>query len=426
MQTKNFNLSDFKYKALSLANTFDVCCLLDSNGFDDKYSKFDLLIAFGCKDKLEINQNEDSFVALKKFREVNRDWIFGGLSYELKNEIEDLDSKNNDSLNFPNLFFFAPLHLIIIKDNNLQIISPNAENILNLIDETDVKEASIHPQVNIKARLSKVDYQKIFLDIKNEISLGNIYETNFCMEFYDDHCEISPIDIFKKLNVKSPTPFANFLKWNDKYIISATPERFLAKRNQKIISQPIKGTAKRSENTLEDAEIKKRLYHHPKERQENVMIVDLVRNDLTKFAVKGTVKVEELFGVYSFTQVHQMVSTVVCEIDNKTDNIDVVKSCFPMGSMTGAPKIKAMQLMDSFENSKRGMYAGTIGYFDDQNDFDFNVIIRSILYNSSSKYLSFHVGSAITYDAEPEKEYEECLLKIKAILEVLGNRKGDL
>ena len=421
MQTTLPNVSDFKYKALSLANTFDVCCFLDSNGFDDKYSKFDLLIAFGCKDKLEVNSNEDSFKDLKDFRKVNKDWIFGGLSYELKNEIEELNSKNLDSLNFPNLFFFAPLHLIIIKGNNLQIISPDPKNILKLIDEIAIEENSINTKVNIKNRLSKADYQKKILAIKNEISLGNIYETNFCMEFYDDWCVISPLDIFKKLNIKSPTPFANFFKWDNKYIISATPERFLAKRNQKIISQPIKGTAKRSEDSLEDAEIKKQLYHHPKERQENVMIVDLVRNDLTKFATKGTVKVEELFGVYSFKQVHQMVSTVTCEVDKKTDNIDVIKSCFPIGSMTGAPKVKALQLMDYYENSKRGMYAGAIGYFDDQNDFDLNVIIRSILYNSSNNYLSFHVGSAITHDAEPEKEYEECLLKMKAILEVLSD-----
>ncbi len=421
MQTTLFNLPDFKHKALSLANTFDICCFLDSNGFTDPYSKFDLLIAFGTKDLLEINLNDDSFSALKKFRNTNNDYIFGGLSYELKNEIEDLNSKNQDSLNFPSLFFFAPLHLLIIKDNILQIISADEKNILKLIDDTIVEEDLNDLEVNLKARLAKPDYKKTFLEIKNEISLGNIYETNFCMEFYDDNCTISPVDIFKKLNTKSPTPFANFFKWKDKYIISATPERFLAKRNQKIISQPIKGTAKRSENIIEDSKIKQNLYHHPKERQENVMIVDLVRNDLTKFAIKGTVSVEELFGVYSFKQVHQMISTVVCEIDYRTDNIDVIKSCFPMGSMTGAPKIKAMQLMDHYENSKRGMYAGAIGYFDNENDFDFNVIIRSILYNSTNNYLSFHVGSAITNDAEPEKEYEECLLKMKAILEVLSN-----
>lgn len=421
MHTKISNLSEFKYKALSYANTFDICCFLDSNGFNDKYSKFDLLIAFGAKETLELNLDKDSFDKLKKFRVKNDNWIFGGLSYDLKNEIEDLNSQNKDGLNFPDIFFFAPLHLVILKNNHLQIISNDSDNIFNQINETDIKEVSHFPKVNIKARLSKEDYLLKFLEIKNEIRLGNIYETNFCMEFYDDDCSISPTEVFKKLNLKSPTPFANFFKWKDKCIISATPERFLAKRKQKIISQPIKGTAKRSADNLEDNEIKNQLYLHPKERQENVMIVDLVRNDLTKLAIKGTVKVEELFGIYSFKQVHQMVSTVICEIDYKTENIDVIKSCFPMGSMTGAPKIKAMQLMDNFENSKRGIYSGAIGYFDDENDFDFNVIIRSILYNSSNNYLSFHVGSAITHEAEAEKEYEECLLKIKAILEVLSS-----
>ena len=231
---------------------------------------------------------------------------------------------------------------------------------------------------------------------------------------------IDPLSIFLKLNEISPNPFTAFFKVKDKYVISASPERFLAKRGNKLISQPIKGTSKRYADTNEDEQSKQTLRAHSKELQENVMIVDLVRNDLTKSAKAGTVNTEELFGIYSFNQVHQMISTVVCELRDDISEVQAIKNTFPMGSMTGAPKISAMQLMEQYERTKRGVYSGAIGYFGPDGDFDFNVVIRTLLYNHSEKYLSFHVGSAITYHADPAKEYEECLLKAQAILEVLG------
>lgn len=194
----------------------------------------------------------------------------------------------------------------------------------------------------------------------------------------------------------------------------------MAKRGNKLISQPIKGTAKRGVNEVEDEALKQELRTQAKELQENVMIVDLVRNDLTRSAKQGTVKTEELYTIHSFKQVHQMISTVVCELRDDIGAVEAIKNTFPMGSMTGAPKFSAMQLMEQYELTKRGVYSGAIGYFDPDNDFDFNVVIRSLLYNSAENYLSFHAGSAITYHADPEKEYDECLLKAKAIMEVLG------
>jgi len=256
--------------------------------------------------------------------------------------------------------------------------------------------------------------------IKQHISRGDIYVTNFCQEFFAEHAEIDPLATFLKLNTISPNPFGGFFKWKDNYILSASPERFLAKRGSKLISQPIKGTAKRGKTLAEDEAIKQQLRTHTKELQENVMIVDLVRNDLTKSAKPGTVKTEELFGIYSFNQLHQMISTVVCELQDGLSAIDTIRHSFPMGSMTGAPKISAMRLMEQYERSKRGVYSGAMGYFSPDNDFDFNVVIRTLLYNSAKKYLSFHTGSAITYHANAEQEYEECLLKAKAILEALG------
>jgi len=420
MQVTIQNIDDFKRKALAFANQFDVCCLLDSNNYHDSYSKFDLLFAIDYSDKIETKKVNNSFELLEAFKLKNKGWLFGGLGYDLKNEIEDLNSKNDDFLNFPDLFFFAPKHILVLKGNDLKIISDDANNIWSQIKDTNIEKSNSSAKCDIKCRFSKADYIQTLGDIKTEISKGNIYETNFCMEFYAENATINPNLIFQQLNSISPTPFANYFKWFDKFIISATPERFLSKRGNKLISQPIKGTAKRSENQKEDEQIKVDLVNHPKEQQENVMIVDLVRNDLTKSAKKGTVSVEELFGIYSFKQVHQMISTVVCEIKEGLSSVDVLKNTFPMGSMTGAPKISAMLLMDNYERSQRGIYSGAVGYFSPEDDFDFNVIIRTILYNETEKYLSFHVGSAITYYADAEKEYEECLLKIKAILEVLN------
>ena len=420
MQVTIHDVDDFKRKALAFSNQFEICCLLDSNQYQDPYSKFDLLFAIDYIDKIETKKVNNSFEQLEAFKLKNRGWLFGGLGYDLKNEIEDLTSKNEDHLNFPDLFFFAPKHLLILKGNQLEIVSDDAENIWFQLQNSVKEPANSSAKSEIKCRFSKADYIQTLEEIKTEISKGNIYETNFCIEFYAENMVINPSEIFQQLNLVSPTPFANYFKWFDKYIISATPERFLSKRGNKLISQPIKGTAKRSANHEEDEQIKNDLGNHPKEQQENVMIVDLVRNDLTKSAKKGTVTVEELFGIYSFKQVHQMISTVVCQIKDEVTSVEALKNAFPMGSMTGAPKIKAMLLMDHYERSQRGIYSGAVGYFSPEGDFDFNVIIRTILYNETEKYLSFHVGSAITYYANAENEYEECLLKIKAILEVLS------
>jgi para-aminobenzoate synthetase component 1 len=247
---------------------------------------------------------------------------------------------------------------------------------------------------------------------------------NFCQEFFSENAYVDPLSVYHNLTNISPTPFAGFFKLGGKYILSATPERFLSKRGNILTSQPIKGTAKRSLDVDEDLRIKADLKNSKKEQAENVMIVDLVRNDLTKSAVKGTVKVDELFGIYTFPQVHQMISSISCELSPDVHFIDAIKNTFPMGSMTGAPKLRAMQLIDEYERSKRGAYSGSFGYIDPSGDFDFNVVIRSILYNTDTAYLSFQVGGAITYESDAEKEYEECLVKASAIMKVLTEVLG--
>jgi para-aminobenzoate synthetase component 1 len=409
----------FKQKALQWASSFDVFSLLDSNNFIDPYAKFDTVIAIGAKDELTANAG-NAFEQLEQFRKKHQCWLTGFLGYDLKNEIENLSSSNIDHLNFPDLYFFVPQYLVIIRGNAIEIIADNPQQAFEIIGQQTIHFNSGLPALNIQSRVSKKEYINIVSKIKEHINRGDIYVTNFCQEFFAEEAEIDPLAVFLKLNEVSPNPFSAFFKWKDNYILCASPERFLAKRGDKLISQPIKGTAKRGENVAEDEHIKQQLRNHAKELQENVMIVDLVRNDLTRSAKKGTVKTEELFGVYSFKQVHQMISTVVCELKDGISPVQAIKNSFPMGSMTGAPKVSAMQLMEQYEQSRRGVYSGAIGYFSPDNDFDFNVVIRTLLYNQKSKYLSFHAGSAITYHAGAEKEYEECLLKVQAILEVLG------
>jgi len=411
----------FKQKALQWAATFDAVCYLDSNNFPDKYSKFDALIAIGAKSSITASAG-NAFEQISKFRSKNLGWITGFLGYDLKNEMENLTSSNHDELHFPDLYFFAPKHFILLKGNQIDIISDDEQFVLNIIQNYQIDEPTKPSSINIQSKFSKIEYIDTANEIKEHISRGDIYVTNFCQEFFAKNAMINPLEVFSKLNAISPNPFAGFFKWEDNYILSASPERFLAKRDEKLISQPIKGTAKRGITAEEDEIIKRQLRTHTKELQENVMIVDLVRNDLTRSAKQGTVKAEELFEIRSFNQLHQMISTVFCEIDENITPIEAIKNTFPMGSMTGAPKISAMNLMEEFERSKRGIYSGAIGYFSPDGDFDFNVVIRTILYNAANKYLSFQVGSAITYHADAEQEYKECLLKAKAILQALGQQ----
>ncbi|WCT13976.1 anthranilate synthase component I family protein [Mucilaginibacter jinjuensis] len=412
------NIHQFKQNALHWGSTFDVCCYLDSNNFKDSYSKFDTLIAIGTRSEVTA-QSGNAFEALANFKAQHNEWMTGFLGYDLKNEIEAVNSANPDHLQFPDLYFFVPQHLIIINGDEVDIQSDDAEIIFQTINAFQPKE-EVSTSVNIQTRFNRTEYIDTVNEIKAHINRGDIYVTNFCQEFYAEDASINPVHIFQKLNEASPNPFACFFKYHQQYIICASPERFLAKRDNKLISQPIKGTAKRGLDEASDNVIIQQLRSNPKEQQENVMIVDLVRNDLTRSAVAGTVKVEELFGIYSFKQVHQMISTVVCELDQHISTVKALRNTFPMGSMTGAPKVSAMQLMEHYERTKRGVYSGAVGYFSPDGDFDFNVVIRSILYNEIEKYLSFQAGSAITYHADAAFEYEECLLKVKAIMEVLG------
>lgn len=416
------DLPSFKQKAIQWATSFEVCCILDSNGYSDPYGKYDLLLAIGVQEELNA-LSASKFTALKAFYEQHQNWMFGLLSYDLKNEVEQLSSLNPDHLNFPELYFFIPQYLITVKGDEATVLIGNPD-VMNIITDVELdispaKNTDHEGGIQIQSRISKTQYLKTVEALQQHIVRGDIYEVNFCQEFFAENAAINPVDIYHKLCAVSPTPFAGFFKIKSQYILSASPERFLCKRGNKLISQPIKGTAKRSINAEEDLLIKDALRKNEKEQAENVMIVDLVRNDLTKSAIKGSVKVDELFGIYGFPQVYQMISTVSCQLSPDVHFIDAIKETFPMGSMTGAPKVKAMALIEEYELNKRGVYSGAFGYITPEADFDFNVIIRSLLYDAAKQYLSFQVGGAITFAANAEAEYQECMLKASAIIQTL-------
>lgn len=423
------DISEFKKQLLLWAQQFEIAVWLDSNNYDQKYSNFDAVLAVDAVSKIETS-HENAFSKLKKYQSEANDYVFGYLSYDLKNDVENLTSSNFDGLHFPDLFFFQPKKLFFIKGNRVEIkyisafeqeIETDLENINHL--QAAQNPVSVDRNIKIKLRIHKDDYYKKLNTLLNHIHRGDIYEANFCQEFYSENSAIDPVEVYQNLNEISKPPFAAFLKLNNNYLLSASPERYLKKDGERLISQPIKGTEKRAITKSADEKLIAALEQNQKERSENIMIVDLVRNDFSRFAVKGSVKVDELCKVYTFKQVHHLISTVSCSVKNDIHPVDLIKNTFPMGSMTGAPKISAMKIIEELEETKRGLYSGAVGYFTPNGDFDFNVIIRSILYNATKKYVSYSVGGAITAKSIPEKEYEECLLKAKAMKHVLLNAK---
>ncbi|MFO8023142.1 MAG: anthranilate synthase component I family protein [Perlabentimonas sp.] len=405
--------------------------VLQSNGYrnDNELlkhaSRYQLLAAFGVEEIICPSNNH--FHELREAIKCS-DWLFGFLGYDLKNETESLTSENIDGLGFPDMLFFRPSLVFAVEDNLLKIHysknrfnSHSARELFESIMNTPSANGEEKYDIHLNERYSKAEYLETVNEVLGHIQRGDIYEMNLCQEFYTSACTINPYKSYINLNAVSPTPFSAFGKFNDKFLLCASPERFLQKRGNKVVSQPIKGTGPRGQNIEEDELFREKLKNDPKERAENIMIVDLVRNDLSRIAQKNTVKVDELCGAYRFKQVNQLISTVSCIAKQNYDIVDILKATFPMGSMTGAPKVSAMKLIESYERSKRGLYSGSVGYIDPAGDFDFNVVIRSILYNATKQYLSYTVGGAITSGSAPEKEYNECLLKAKAINQVLKN-----
>ncbi|QIX59938.1 anthranilate synthase component I family protein [Hymenobacter sp. BT18] len=407
---------DFTARALRWAAGFAHCAYFEPNKLSYPAGPFEQLLGVAA----EAPDAPRTLAELRSWQQ--REGAapgFGFLTYEVKNEIEQLTSANFSGLDWPVLHFFRPQTWLRWDSERVEIHGHTA-GVLDAILATPVPAVPPVRVPLLRARLPKADYLRTVEAVREDILNGEVYELNLCQELYAEAVVLDPVEVFLHLQAASPAPFAGFFRHRHHYLLCASPERFLARRGATILSQPIKGTIRRGTTAAEDEQQRLRLLHDEKERAENLMIVDLVRNDLARVAQTGTVQVPELFGLYPFRQVWQMISTVQAALRPDVGMVDVLRASFPMGSMTGAPKIRAMQLIEQYERTRRGLYSGSIGYVWPSGDFDFNVVIRSLQYRQDTGYLSLQVGSAITYDSVAEREYEECLLKARAVLEVLG------
>ncbi len=410
-----------KHNIALLATTETHFALFDAN--QSKTSELDWLAGWGTHQQMDV-ANAD-FETVKTFVKQCPDWILAHFAYDLKEQTDGLKTQKENDLGFAEMHLFCPSFIVVCKAEIIEIgyfpeDEKHVQAYIQKISATAEISTAPSSSFSLHARTSRSHYLQTAEQIKKHIQRGDIYEINYCIEFFAKQEKINPTEIWFRLNALSEAPFAVFYKINSSWLICASPERFLKKTGNQLLSQPIKGTRKRGQNEQEDKRLQLELASDSKERSENVMIVDLVRNDLSHFAKRGTVNVPELFGVYTFKTVHQLISTISCELRPDAHAFDAFKKAFPMGSMTGAPKFRAMQLIDQYEDMRRGLYAGTVGYIKPNGDFDFNVVIRSIQYNEATNYVSTMVGSAYTQAAIPEQEYEECLIKAQSMFLALG------
>jgi len=411
---------EFTLKMLSWTNRFNIFCLLDQGADHREGRLFDYLLGAGARSEF-IAGDKDYFEGLKRFHGIDEDWIFGHFAYPLP-----LD-KPESCARVPAdpAYFFAPQVMLRVLGNELHIDtwdgSDPAERFREIVDEQPQEGNQDITVPDIRSDIDRDAYISIIESLKKHIRRGDCYEINFCREFYANGIELDPAKLYLKLSALSPNPFSAFYRVRDRYCLCASPERFIRKSGLELISQPIKGTSRRH---LQDPEADKAareyLRHSAKEQSENVMVVDLVRNDMSRVCTEGSVKVRELFGVYAFPQVYQMISTIEGNVSRETHWTEIIAACFPMGSMTGAPKRRVMELIDQYEPVPRGLFSGSIGYVSPEGDFDFNVVIRSLFYDRHSRVLSFSAGSGITAYCDAEREFEECEWKAAAIKQLLG------
>ena len=409
-----------KAQILHWLNRFEVCAFLDNHAYPSKLSSAEWLIAAGIKKRWISNTN-----TIAQLNELSclGDWVFGHISYDAKELIGFSNKEKSNQVDFDLFYFFQPAIVIERKENLILIhsleLDPN--QIWNeIIQIQPPAETDYSTTISVHPRIKKEEYIQEVNKVIAHIQRGDCYELNYCQEFFAKQTKIQPTQVYSRLSAVSPAPFGTYYKVENNHLLCASPERFIRKTKDEILSQPIKGTFKRNlQDESLDHQLKEELRASSKDRSENVMVVDLVRNDLSLICERGSVRVDELFGVYSFPQVHQMISTISGKLLQDKQFGDIIAATFPMGSMTGAPKKNVVALIDKYETNNRGLYSGAVGYFHPNGNFDFNVVIRSIFYNAQKNFLSYWVGGGITIYSDPEKEYEECLLKAKAMHKVL-------
>ena len=424
MASAAFHITDsdgFRARLISWLNGFDVSVCLDSNNYrSDPWSRFDLMAAAGVGEAFVPEQGTDVFTGLKNFLHRHKGWVFGYVAYEANQPLSVAPLSVASELrtyHTPPAFFFNPLHRFELKGSTLHIHSETDDphRLFDAVMACPPPAPWQSPSLTLQHRMPKAAYLEAVAAIREHIAAGDVYEMNLCQGFFAEDVALDAASLYHAFNRAGQTPFAAWVRHEGRYLLCQSPERFLARRGDLLISQPIKGTIGRGSTEEEDKRLARQLFNDPKERAENVMIVDLVRNDLARSAVPGSVQVPELYGIYPFPTVHQMISTVTATLHPEVHPVDAIRHAFPMGSMTGAPKLAAMELIARYETGPRGMYSGTVGYFTPERDFDFNVVIRSIVYDAEASYLSFHSGGAITWHSDPEREYDECLLKGRVI-----------
>jgi para-aminobenzoate synthetase component 1 len=421
------NPSSFKMQLLHWSNQFEVCTFLDNHAYNSSYGALDCIAAAGPLAFISLDQV--NAIAVNEFIQTHSgEWIFAHFNYEY-HRITKPNTKVNLT-GFPLAYLYTPAVVIELTENKvtIQTDSDHPQQVFDQVSSfklpvTDANNEAL--TTSITPFISKASYLENIHKILALIRRGDFYEINYCQAFEVEHLSAHPVNVYANLTDISPTPFACFYKNSSDYLLCASPERYLQKKGNQLISQPIKGTIKRNvENDADDKLQVEALKNSSKDKSENVMVVDLVRNDLSRICEQGSVEVSELFGIYSFPQVHQMISTITGKLASNTLFSEILEATFPMGSMTGAPKKSVMETIDALEPTKRGLYSGTVGYLNPAGDFDFNVVIRSIFYNSDTKKASYGVGGGITIYSDPEKEYEECLLKAAAIKKVLSNHNN--
>lgn len=389
---------------LQVAQRLRHAVILCSHGFQDSFGKYEIMAGFGAK-KTYASPDEMESDSLK----------IGFISYDFKNKIEQLDSRNPEKIPVPDFYFFEP-ELFFTLDRDGNILSN-----FDLNSETEIGE--YYPEKTTGIQWHGPDrnaYLETIGKIREDIRNGEYYELNYCTEWHANGAEkFNPFSAFGRLSEETPAPFSAFVRYEDTFLLCSSPERFLSRNGRQLVSQPIKGTRKRAGDPHSDSLIRTELMTSEKDRAENVMITDLVRNDLSRCCKAGTVEVDELCGIHTFSHVHQMISTVTGELNDGAGLADIIRATFPMGSMTGAPKVNVMQHIEKYENFRRGWYSGSVGYVM-KDRFDLNVVIRSLQFDASKGIVAYHVGGAITYDSLAESEFEECLTKAAGLRKALG------
>ncbi len=406
---------------------------LDSNG-KGKYSyigsnPFDSYIG----NDLDAFQKKLDEYKVSNINNLSKEHLFtsgavGYFSYDLKNKIEKLPqtAKNDISIPLINFHFYDGIIIIDNDTNKVYIkafgINDNADNIVNKIADRFTENIEINTrnyQVGeISSNMTKSEYVNKIEAVKSYIKTGDVYQINLTQRF---SCSFDgeSIALYKNLRNINPSPFGAYLKYDDFTVVSSSPERFIKRIGDKLLTSPIKGTRKRGSNKVEDELLKKDLINSEKDRSELLMIVDLERNDFGRIAKVGSVKVTDLFRIEEHPSVYHLVSDIEATLDSKINVAEILKATFPGGSITGAPKIRAMEIIDELEPTTRNLYTGSIGWIDFNGDMDLNIVIRTILIKDNKAY--FNAGGGIVWDSSAEEEYEESLLKARALVKALKN-----